>query len=592
MATRIESGQVQMRAPSQAPMQQVALPGVNFVAGQAQAQTSGALSQVLDRMSAVLFEEAGKGAMERAKVDYFNNYRVSDEQIAMAKNGDPSAMEALKLGGTFNVYDIAMRKLRTFDLSGQFEIHADNEFQKVLTDVNNNALSAKQAADRMATVTQGFTRALSSQDPEAAIKFQSTMGMRASVIMGKALEVEAKRTREIDTAQLRLALDNDIGRLEDTIGQVSYTNANGEVRPMTDHVDATISSIYQRVTPRLGLAEAERMVTEYRAKAKEATINVVSQHVGAVEFAPDAMTAIAKLDRGDAGKMSPLWAAMPFDQKAKVRSNLRQLQIDRQNTKDQADKEALQADTVRVAELTSDFLATGNKASLDALRAISIRSPKAITPEAVFDLPKKRVQEETANPRAEFVLKTEILNGIHTDPASIERRAKALGIGYKRLSEQILPFLITRTNEEERDVDRVIRNAAKIVPGQFNISQKQSDAYAAITKQFANEYAAKVAESAAKKQPPPTRLSVANEIVNRRRDSRFQAIIDQQIKSLNDQFGITGSVRKTGIVFSDDSDYADIASQAGKLGLRPEDLSSIRQRFDLIRQNRAQLDAQ
>ncbi|NBW63552.1 MAG: SDR family oxidoreductase, partial [Synechococcaceae bacterium WB4_1_0192] len=49
-------------------------------------QTSSALAQVLDRMSGVLYEEAGKQAVERAKVDYFNNYQISDEQIALAKN--------------------------------------------------------------------------------------------------------------------------------------------------------------------------------------------------------------------------------------------------------------------------------------------------------------------------------------------------------------------------------------------------------------------------------------------------------------------------------------------------------------------------
>jgi len=593
MATqRIESGQVQLRSVGTAPMQQVSQPGVNFVGGQAEAQTSSALAQVLDRMSGVLYEEAGKMAVERAKVDYFNNYQISDEQIALAKNGDPTAAAALKLGGNFNVYDVAMRKLRTFDLSGRFEVQADNEFQKVLVDVTENRIDAKTAADKMSTITQGFTRALGSQDPEAAVKFQNTMGMRASVIMGKAYELAAKRQREVDTAELRLALDNDMNRLETTLEQVTYVNKNGEVRPMTDHVDATVASIYQRVTPRLGLQEAERMVTEYKAKAKQATIGVISKHVTDTAFAPDAMSAISRLDRGDAGKMSPLWNALGFEDKAKIRSNLRTVQIERQATADQADKDALKVDTQRVAELQSDFFRTGSKSALDELRAISIRNPKAISPESVFDLPKKRSEGEIANPRAEFILKTEIMEGRHPDAVSIERRGRELGIGYKRLSEGMLPFLITRTNDEERDIERMFRTESKIVPGQFNISQRQNDAYASMTRNFAKEFQRQTAEAQAQGKPAPTRTQVAQQIINNRKTSNFSQIIERNLTELNRQFGLEGQIRKTGIVFTEESNYTDIANRAKDLGLDTPALSSIQQRLQIIKQQRDALDAQ
>jgi hypothetical protein len=53
-----------------------------------------------------------------------------------------------------------------------------------------------------------------------------------------------------------------------------------------------------------------------------------------------------------------------------------------------------------------------------------------------------------------------------------------------------------------------------------------------------------------------------------------------------------GSTRKTGIVFSEESDYNDIASQAKKLGLKTEDLNSIQQRLQIIQQQRQALDAQ
>lgn len=603
MATqRIESGRAQIAGPGGGvPMRQIEQPGVSYVAGQAQAQTSSALAQVLDRMSMVLQEEAGRQAVQEAKVDYFTKFRPDDSQVGLAavQLTDPTsskpAMEPLardvRLQGG-GAYVQTLRKLRSLDIAGRFEVHADNEFQKTLADIEANRITPKQAADKMANVVTGFSRAIGTMDGEAAAKFQNTMGMRASVIMGKAFELETKRQREVDTAELRLALDNDMARLPTILDQVSYVNAAGETKPVTDHVELTIKNIYQRVTPRLGLAEAERMVTEYRAKAREALIGVISAHVGDLAFAPDAVSAIAKLDKNDAGKMTPLWANLPFEDKAKIRSNLRTMQIERQTTKDQADKDTLQADTVRVAQLQSDFFRTGNRAALDELRGISIRNPKAITPEAVFDLPAKRQQGELANPRAEFVLKTEIMQGMHTSPAALEARAKQLGIGYKRLSESILPFFITKDNEEERDVEKMFRTASKIVPGQFNISQKQNEAYASMTSRFEREYVAQTQAARQAGKPLPSRKQVAQQIIGARQQSAQNGIIENNLRSLNEQFGVNGTVRKTGIVFTDETDINDIAARATALGLKSEDVTAIRQRIGIINNARKALDSE
>lgn len=600
MATqRIESGRAQIAAPGGAPMRQVEQPAVSYVGGQAQAQTAGALAQVLDRMSMALQEQAGRQAVQEAKIDYFNYFRPDDSAVShniwKATSGFASEKGIADIGQNLQgggIYGETLRKLRTLDIAGRFEVHADNEFQKTLADIEANRITPKQAADKMASVVSGLTRSIGAVDGEAAAKFQNTMGMRASVIMGKAFELETRRQREVDAAELRLALDNDMARLPTTLSQVTYLNAAGETKPITDHVELTIRNIYQRVTPRLGLAEAERMVTEYRAKAKEALIGVISAHVSDLAFAPDAVSAIAKLDKNDAGKMTPLWANLPFEDRAKIRSNLRTMQAERQTARDQADKDALQADTVRVAQLTSDFFKTGNRANLDELRGISIRNPKAITPEAVFELPAKRQQGELANPRAEFVLKTEIMQGAHTSPASLEARARQLGIGYKRLSESILPFYISRDNEDEREVEKMFRTASKIVPGQFNISQKQNDAYASMTGRFERDYAAAVQAATQAGKPPPTRRQVAQQIIGARQQSAQNGIIENNLRALNEQFGVNGTLRKTGIVFTEDSDISDIAARATALGLKPEEVSAIRQRIGIINDARKRLDAE
>jgi hypothetical protein len=332
--------------------------------------------------------------------------------------------------------------------------------------------------------------------------------------------------------------------------------------------------------------------TKFEAALTNAKIGVVSKHVIDTAFAPDAMSAIARLDRGDAGKMTQIFSTLNFADQAKIRSNLRTTQIERQTTKDQSEKDVLQGDTVRVAQLQNDYFTTGSSAALKELRTISIRSPKAISPESVFDMPNKRAAGEIANPRAEFVLKTEIMNGMHPNPASIEQRSKELGIGYKQLSSTILPFFITRGNEEERDIEKIFRTESKIVPGQFNISKNQNAAYAQLTTRFSKEYLVELDKAQKEGKPVPSKLEVAQKVITKRQSSEQTKAITKNIELLNSEYGMQGSTRKTGIVFSEESDYNDIASQAKKLGLKTEDLNSIQQRLQIIQQQRQALDAQ
>lgn len=114
-------------------MVQVAPQQVDNIGFRAQAATANTMAQVLDRMSATVFQEAGQMAQAQALVDVANN-PLTLEQIEAAKHGDVSQ---LKLGGKFNMYDVAVRKARSFELSGRFESEAKSEVVKLLADVEN-----------------------------------------------------------------------------------------------------------------------------------------------------------------------------------------------------------------------------------------------------------------------------------------------------------------------------------------------------------------------------------------------------------------------------------------------------------------------
>lgn len=590
MATlpQLESGRVQMASVPGAQLPTIQVPQINMVGTQVQAQQASTLAQLLDRMSQSAFGEAGK-MQEKAAGEFSAANPPTAEQLELAKNGDTSWIGG---AGSQNIFDIALRKARSLEIASHFEAEGRTELTKMLAQVEEGKVTSQDVATKIKTMTDGLAKSLAPVDADAALKFRASMATYGSTVLNAAYTAELKRAKE----QRRIKFDatfNDITRLmEQTVKQGGWKDATGQTRSIDELADVMRENVKNEATL-LGDAGLQKQYSdEFEKKFSEAKINAVSEHVADTGFAPDAMTAIANLDNGNAGRMTDVWSKMTFAEKAKVRSNLRTVQIERQTTKEQNEKDLLTADTNRVAELQSEFFRNGSKAALDELRAISIRSPKAISPEAVFDLPKKRSEGETANPRAEFVLKTEILQGLHPDAASIERRGKELGIGYKRLSESILPFQITRGNEEERDIERMFRTESKIVPGQFNISQRQNAAYAKLTNDFAREYPAAVALAEQQKKPPPTRMQVAQQIITKRQASEQSKIMQRNLETLNKQFGIAGSLRKTGIVFTEESDYNEIASQAKNLGLSKDDLISIEQSLKIVKQQRDALDAQ
>ena len=587
MATqRIESGRVQMAGVGGVPMQQITPRQIDYTtAANIQARGTSQLAQVIDRMSQNAFQMAGELAKQAAMDDVANS-KLTPEQLEMASRGD---MSFLKVGSTLNIYEATVRKARSMELAGHFDTEAKGKVIELMTDVEDNRLTAEAAATKINTLTDGFAKSLASVDADAAIKFTAQMGVYSHTVMAEAHKLERKRQADKRNTLLAADFENTKILMEKTFSQGFFIDAEGNT--VSSEVLAT-----RQANDFLGKATTIGKGEEYTPKIAEAMrqakVGAVSEYVGAVDFAVDPMAAISKLDKGDAGKMTQLWASLTFQDKATIRNNLRTLQQDRQTAQTQADQATLKNDAIRVAELTTAFFQTGNANALKELRAISVRNPKAISPEAVFDMPNKRRSGAMSNPAAETTLKIEIMNGLHPTPELARKRAKEMGISEDRFGSGILSFWITRDDSQTRDVERMFMTESKIVPGQNNISQRQNQAYSNLTRKMESLYPQRVEEAQASGKPIPTRMDVAKEIVTSRQTSNQRAIIDRNLQELNDLYGVTGSLKKTGITFDENVNYNEIAQRASALKLSNDDLVRIQKTINIINQKQKELDAQ
>ncbi len=199
----VEGGQIMLRgAQGGVPMAQVSPGQVEPIAARAAAQQAGTMAQILDRMSASAFQEAGRLAPIEA-MQFAADNPITPEQIEMAKNGLP--MDAGLQGSIFGQ---ALRKARSFELASHFEMEGKNELVKMLADVKAGKVTGEDISQRIATISNGYSKALASADPEAALKFRATMATHGNTVLNAAYEEQLKREQSIRRIKIDQYMDN------------------------------------------------------------------------------------------------------------------------------------------------------------------------------------------------------------------------------------------------------------------------------------------------------------------------------------------------------------------------------------------------
>jgi hypothetical protein len=590
MATRLTEGQVQLRGASGVPMERVVPTEVDYMtAARAEANVSNVYAQILDRMATTI-NKYSADLRTKEGFEWVSKNPVTKTDIELAKEG-----VVVGLGGGIgqvsgdlpSFFNAAVRKARSLELASHFEIEGRNEISKMLGEIEagDPDATSEKIETKIATMTNGLANSLASVDPEAALKFAATMKVHGHTAINLAREKEIKAAKE----QREIKIDQDF------VTQSKLFEAAVLNQP---HLAGEFADILRRniVDQAVLLGDASKAQTVRASVEKviqQGYMGAVSKYITSPDFSSDPSKALRRLAAGDAGKVTNIWQNMTFDEQAKIRHNLRDVISMNRETTDAADKAQHEKNVLNAANLTSRFLNSGgrDKKALEQLRALAIIDPKAITPEKVFDLPKKLKEGEGINAGGEFKLKTEIMDGLIPNAQALQRRARELGVSEKRLNENILSFYISRNNEEERDIENAFRLEAKTVPGQTNLTQKQTDALIGLQSKFQKTYRQEVEKARAEGKPPPTRLEIRDRILKERRESVPAQRISKTLQDLNASYGVGGAIRKTGITFTEESNYNDIASQKDRLGLKTEDLESIRQSLRAIEEQRKRLDA-
>jgi hypothetical protein len=567
-------------------MQQIQPQAVDQIGFRAQAQTAGTLGQVLDRMSGSLFEQAGKKAQEQALNDYFNNYRVTDQQIESAKNGIPVD---LSLGKGFSIYDVALQKARSYELSGRFEIEAKNEYNLIYDKLVNNEMSVKDAATKMKSVTDGYSRVLGKEDGEAAIKFVSSMGMHASTIMAKGFELESKRKREQDVVTLQQALFNEIKVLEPTLEAPLELDDSGQPRSPNVKLEAIRLKLGQVGTAIGGLEKGNAMQADWDKAVRQGKINVLTKLAtsDANIATPASVTqTLNDLRNGRLGKLTHIAQDLyAVDRTAldDVSKSVMQAVADRRTNNDDALKEDKRRKEADANTLMIEFHQKGTPMKRKEDIALQVAKMGVFSMEQLDKYLSPEPKDGDAYAYAN--IETQIVFGSITDPAELKRIAMRSGMSgpqYVRLNSKLLEGF----NQEKSDAMRYLRRVSG-VPDVASLFSSKDDEHKIVKNNKINdifEFQVNAFRQTSPGVPIPYKQIARSAEETYNTGDRADAVKTKARNQINNVVGdlVTGKKLPAGTTIDENTNIDDLAT---RYKLKEDDINYLRQQQKTLRGN-------
>lgn len=304
MAERINSGQIQLRGAGNVPMVQVQGQPVDFVAPRVQAQADSVLAQTLDRITSVLFDKAAQQSQLEGQ-QYVADNPPTPKQLLDAMGGNTSELgrtgENLS-GNSFRIYDRAVAKARSIQLSSAFESEGINELLKVHKQVQLSTMTAEKAREKIKAVTDGLMpKNFAEIDAEAAVKFRATMAMHGNSVLKDAYRIEAERTLEQRQIKANFDFQNKLDLIPIMVASGGFSSYGKEL-PISELTNVMQKQIFdEAILNGLSVEKTQAQLDKFTSVFKEAKIDAITKEISKPEYINDPIGTLSKIRQGNLG---------------------------------------------------------------------------------------------------------------------------------------------------------------------------------------------------------------------------------------------------------------------------------------------------
>lgn len=438
---------------------------VDFVGSRAQAQEANTLAQILDRMSTNLFGESAK-FMERAGAQYAAENAITDEQLQAAKRGDTTAIQ---MGGSTNVFDMALRKARSLELASHFEAEGRIQLTTLLNQVEDGKIGSADVTTKIKTMTDGLAKSLAPIDADAALKFRANMATYGSTVLKSAFDAEQKRAKAQRLAKFDKDFNGIMQLMEATVSQGFWVDDKGQQRSVDDLANNMRENVLTN-SLLLGDAAVQKSYSDqFEAGLKNAKINGVSKLLMSDEYMNNPTATLKAINAGQVGKMSAVMQDLlknDFDSVGKITAQFMTAVSQREKVNKEAqDEKDRQALTEFIPVYNQAMaLPEGNakrKQLIGQIAKMAEANPKMVPLGVLAELQKPNTE---GNSMVEFNAMAQIYDGRIT---SAEQIYQLPGLNGKQ-KVNLLGKLVSEDRRGQNSLDRTISQLAGIttIPGQ------------------------------------------------------------------------------------------------------------------------------
>lgn len=456
----IQSGRVENIGIPGAVTPQVSAPQVDYTGLKAGAQYQNTVGATIDRLSQSLFGIASEAA-KQAGMQYVADNPITDEQLRAAKDGDVSS---LSLGGSFNIFDQAVRKARAFEVSSSFEAEARNELATMLTKIENGQATTEQVQTQIDTMMTGYSKSLAQVDPEASLKFRATIATAGNTVLAKAAEAELKRAKEQRLIKFDQDFDASVRLLEAAVAQGFWVDPKtGTKRSVEDLADVYRQTISTSAVLVGGVTTQRTYSDKFEAALKNAKIGAVSNFVTSPEFSADPEAGLAMIQSGNVGKMSDVYNAMPFDDQAKVKANYMVAINQRDSLAKQKQAAAKREGEIQLATLMQEMYTApagspAQRAAQSKIVGLAQSVPGVVTDATLKDI--LAPKQGKSDPMVEFNVISGIINGTITTADQVKGYIGKGLTGNDAVSA--LKLINSENRRDQSEIERGINRLAGI----------------------------------------------------------------------------------------------------------------------------------
>lgn len=459
---KIESGRVGLNAPRSAATPNVVYPQITpEIALLQQAKYQGTLADKLDRMSSILYKDAGE-LSSKAGLQFAAENPLTQEQLQAMVKGD---MSGVALGSPLNVFDSALRKVRAFELSA----HAEGEATSKLLDIYNKAetgeLDFAGVQAQVKALTDGYGRSLAEVDPESSFKYRASLATMGNRVIDETAKLETKKRVMANSIKTE-RMYQDFKRMSELIyaGESTIDPTTGQPISKDNMVDSLAQNFMNNAIAMVGINGAASYQQQIIKDLTDSKVNALSKYI-ADDFAnqPDSF---ARMKTGEMGRMTDLWQSLGEDAKAKVYQTYFNKIATDNKINDETDKANRVEREMQAVALYSEISKTADPMKKKAL----LRKLSELKVVSFEEINKMSRGEGESNPMAMFNAIDGIYKGTITNSAQI---AKLPVSGKDKI--KLLEKLHSTDKADDRDLDSGIRRLAGVPIGMQFIDPKGAE---------------------------------------------------------------------------------------------------------------------